>query len=208
MGASVKLRRRRYAAVSLDESRLALSIGDVCGKGLPAALLMSHLQASVRAFGASQALPEAVVASVNRALCRHGDLHRFVTLFYSVYDADTRLLRFCNAGHNPPVLVRRDGSIERLAAGGTVAGVFDEATFETGRVQLEAGDRLLLYTDGVTEARSPEGVEFGDDRLIAALRRTTALDAAGVVDRLFGDVLAFCGSRLEDDATVMALLAG
>ena len=193
-----------YDAVALDASHLALSIGDVCGKGLPAALLMTHLQASVRAFASPRSLPEAVVASVNRALCRHGDLHRFVTLFYGVYDAGSRVLRFCNAGHNPPLLAHQDGSIERLETGGTIAGVFEEAAYEAGQVQLRPGDRLVLFTDGVTEAGSPDGAEFGDDRLVAAVHATKALDAAGVVDRVFADVGAFCGAP-QDDATVVVL---
>jgi sigma-B regulation protein RsbU (phosphoserine phosphatase) len=193
-----------YDVVALDPSHLALSIGDVCGKGLPAALLMTHLQASVRAFASPQSLPEAVVGSVNRALCRHGDLHRFVTLFYSVYDAGSRVLRFCNAGHNPPVLARGDGSIERLDTGGTVAGVFEEAVYEAGEVRLRPGDRLILFTDGVTEAGDPDGEEFGDNRLVAAVRATKAAGAAGTVDRVFGDVNAFCGAP-HDDATVVVL---
>ena len=193
-----------YDAVALDASHLALSIGDVCGKGLPAAFLMAHLQASVRAFASPQTLPEAVVAAVNRALCRHGDLHRFVTLFYSVYDVESRVLRFCNAGHNPPVLARQDGSIERLATGGTIAGVFEEAVYEAGQVRLRPGDRLVLFTDGVTEAGSNHDAEFGDDRLVAAVHAANALDAAGIADRVFADVSACCGA-LQDDATVVVL---
>jgi serine phosphatase RsbU (regulator of sigma subunit) len=193
-----------YDTVALDASHLALTIGDVCGKGLPAALLMTHLQASVRAFASAQAPPETVVAAVNRALCRHGDLHRFVTLFYSVYDAESQVLRFCNAGHNPPVLAREDGSIERLLIGGAVVGMFEEAAYEAGQVELRAGDRLVLFTDGVTEASSPDGVEFGDEGLLAAVRATAALDAAGTVDRVFADVGAFCGVP-QDDATVVVL---
>ena len=193
-----------YDAVALDGSHLALSIGDVCGKGLPAAMLMAHLQASVRAFASPQAVPETVVTSVNRALCRHSDLHRFVTLFYGVYDASARVLRYCNAGHNPPVLAREDGSIERLATGGTVAGVFEDAAYESGQVRLGPGDRLVLFTDGVTEAGAPDGLEFGDDRLVAAVHATKALDAAATVERVFADVADFCGAS-HDDATALVL---
>ena len=193
-----------YDAVTLDASRLALSIGDVCGKGLPAALLMTHLQASVRAFASPQTPPEAVVTCVNEALCRHGDLRRFVTLFYSVYDAASDVLRFCNAGHNPPILARHDGSIVRLASGGAVAGMFEEAAYESGQVDFRPGDRLVLFTDGVTDAGSEDGAEFGDDRLVAAVKASRACSSAGVVDRVFADVSAHTGA-LHDDATLVVL---
>jgi phosphoserine phosphatase RsbU/P len=189
----------------LDDTHVAISIGDVCGKGLPAALVMSHLQASLRAFASPQASPQAVVTAINGALCRHGDLQRFVTLFYGVYDTESRVLSFSNAGHNPPVLLRRDGSIARLSTGGTVTGVFEEATYEAGAVRLVPGDRLVLFTDGVTEASSPERTEFGDDRLLETLRRAEGLDAEGVLDCVFADVRAFSRSSLQDDATAVVL---
>ena len=168
-----------YDAVTLDESHLALSIGDVCGKGLPAALLMSHFQASVRAFASPQASPEAVVTAVNRALCRHGDLHRFVTLFYSVYHVETRVLRFCNAGHNPPVLARQDSSIERLTAGGTMAGVFEEAVFEAGQVGLAGRPARALHRRrhrGRLSAMTRSSAMIGWCQPCTAQR----LDAAGI----------------------------
>ena len=99
-----------------------------------------------------------------------------------------RGLRFCNAGHNPPILLRHHGSIERLATGGTVPGAFEEAVYETGEARLEPGDRLVLFTDGVTEACSPRGAEFGDDRLVAAVRQPVTLDPEGMLDRLFREV--------------------
>jgi serine phosphatase RsbU (regulator of sigma subunit) len=131
-------------------------------------------------------------------------LHRFVTLFYSIYDAESQVLRFCNAGHNPPVLAREHGSIERLLTGGAVVGMFEDTAYEAGQVEPRAGDRLVLFTDGVTEASSPDGAEFGDDGLLAAVRATAALDAAGTVDRVFADIGAFCGVP-QDDATVVVL---
>ena len=133
-----------YDALRLTETHLAISIADVCGKGLPAALLMSNLLASLRAFAASERSPRDVVTSVNRALCRQKDLRRFVTLFYALYDSTTRVLTYTNAGHNPTLVIRKNGSCERLAIGGTVTGIFDEGTFDEGRVTLEPGDRLVL----------------------------------------------------------------
>jgi sigma-B regulation protein RsbU (phosphoserine phosphatase) len=194
-----------YDALRLTDTHLAISIADVCGKGLPAALLMSNLLASLRAFAASERSPREVVTSVNRALCRQKDLRRFVTLFYALYDSTTRVLSYTNAGHNPPLVLRRDGSCERLATGGTVTGIFDEGTFEEGRVTLDPGDRLVLYTDGITEARSAngDGDEFDDAGLLQTLARCRHLDAQSIVDAVFDDVGAFAGGRLQDDATAV-----
>jgi sigma-B regulation protein RsbU (phosphoserine phosphatase) len=192
-----------YDALRLTETHLAISIADVCGKGLPAALLMSNLLASLRAFAASERSPRDVVTSVNRALCRQKDLRRFVTLFYALYDSATRVLTYTNAGHNPPLVLRRAGSCERLAIGGTVTGIFDEGTFEEGRVTLEPGDRLVLYTDGITEARSAGGDEFEDEGLLRTLERCRRLDAQSMVDAVFTDVGTFAGGRLQDDATAV-----
>jgi sigma-B regulation protein RsbU (phosphoserine phosphatase) len=192
-----------YDALRLTETHLAISIADVCGKGLPAALLMSNLLASLRAFAASERSPRDVVTSVNRALCRQKDLRRFVTLFYALYDSATRVLTYTNAGHNPPLVLRQAGSCERLAIGGTVTGIFDEGTFEEGRVTLEPGDRLVLYTDGITEARSAGGDEFEDEGLLRTLERCRRLDAQSMVDAVFTDVGTFAGGRLQDDATAV-----
>jgi phosphoserine phosphatase RsbU/P len=197
-----------YDAIRLTDSRLAISIADVCGKGLPAALLMSNLLASLRAFATSERSPRDVVSSVNRALCRQKDLRRFVTLFYALYDSATRVLTYTNAGHNPPLVLRRNGSCERLASGGTVTGIFDEGTYEEGRVALDPGARLVLFTDGITEARSVDGDEFDDAGLLRTLDRCRHLDAQSMVDAIFDEVGAFAGGRLQDDATaVVAAIA-
>src|SRR5688572_1074074 len=111
-----------YDVLQLTPTRFAISVADVCGKGLAAALLMSNLQASVRAFAASDSTPAHLAANVNTALVRNGGLRRFVTFFYAVYDTATRELTFANAGHNPPMVVSADGAVHRLAAGGMVLG--------------------------------------------------------------------------------------
>jgi phosphoserine phosphatase RsbU/P len=192
-----------YDALRLTDAHLAISIADVCGKGLPAALLMSNLLASLRAFAAWERAPRDVVSSVNRALCRQKDLRRFVTLFYALYDSNTQVLSYTNAGHNPPFVLRADGSCERLASGGTVTGIFDESSYDEGRVRLEPGDRLVLFTDGITEARSLTGDEFDEGGLLRTVDRCRHLDAQSMVDAIFSDVGIFAGGRLQDDATVM-----
>ena len=191
-----------YDIIEASPTRVAVSIADVCGKGLPAALVMSHLQGSVRAFATLNPAPASVAANVNRALCRNTGLTRFVTFFYAVYDAVTRRMTFTNAGHNPPLLVHPDGSVHRLTPGGVVLGVFDDATFEQDTVYLLPGDRVVLFTDGITEAGDDEGEEFGDDRLIASIRRRSHLAVTDLVNGIFHDVSAF--APMTDDATVVA----
>ena len=192
-----------YDALQLSDTRLAVSVADVCGKGLPAALLMSNLLASLRAFASSERSPREVVSSTNRALCRQTDLRRFVTLFHGVYDSSTRLLTYTNAGHNPPVVARRDGTVERLTTGGMVTGIFEEASYAEGSIGLEPGDRLVLFTDGITEARSAAGAEFDEDGLLRTIERHRGADATSLVGAIFEQVASFTGGPLQDDATVV-----
>jgi sigma-B regulation protein RsbU (phosphoserine phosphatase) len=194
-----------YDAWRLDEDRVAISIADVCGKGLPAALVMANLQASVRAFGDPTSRPREVVASVNAGLAQHAGPLRFVTFFYAVYDAATHTLTFTNAGHNPPVVVRVDGSVTRLTAGGMVMGVMPNPEFEEGEIGLAPGDRVVLFTDGITEAEAAGGEPFDDERLVDAVVRRRCASASALVAGLFDDVAAFTGDAFQDDATVLAL---
>lgn len=194
-----------YDALRLTESHLAISIADVCGKGLPAALVMSNLLASLRAFAAPDRAPREVVASTNRALCRHKDLRRFVTLFYGVYNATSRVLSYTNAGHNPPLVLRADGSCERLTTGGVVTGIFDESPYEQAAVGLAPGDRVLLFTDGITEAQSPAGSEFDEAGLLRTAQRHRGRGAPALVSAIFDEVTTFAGGPLHDDATVVVM---
>lgn len=192
-----------YDVIALDGDRIGISIGDVAGKGLPAALVMSNLQASVRAFAGEGLPPASVAARTNRALRRNSGIERFVTFFYAVLDRLGGTLTYCNAGHNPPVLLRRDGTIERLDTGGTVLGVFDAAEYADGSVRMAPGDRLVLFTDGITEATGGDGDDFGDARLVERIVADRALPPQGLVDSLMSAVAAFAGDHLNDDATVM-----
>jgi phosphoserine phosphatase RsbU/P len=194
-----------YDVMPIGEHAVAVCIADVCGKGLPAALLMSNVQATTRAFMTPGVAPEDAVAAINRALCQHVALGRFVTLFVSIYDLRTRMLRFCNAGHNPPVVVHADGRIVRLSAGGLVAGAFETARYEGGAIELEPGDRVCLFTDGLPEACAPSGAEFGDTRLVDVVTATRALDADAIVDALFREVQATVSGPCQDDATAVVL---
>ena len=194
-----------YDAMSFSDTRAAISIGDVAGKGLPAALLMSNLQASIRAFATNDAPPSLLVERANRALCRHTPLDRFVTFFYGVIDTDGRTLHYTNAGHNFPILVRADGSIERLGTGGLVLGVAADARYEQDSVALQSGDRLVLFTDGITEAEARDGSDFGDDRLVATVLAHRDLSPWRMVDAIVDRVSDFTGGLFRDDATLLAV---
>jgi sigma-B regulation protein RsbU (phosphoserine phosphatase) len=194
-----------FDTIRFDESRLALSIADVVGKGIPAALLMSNLQAAVRAFASEAVDPQALCLQVNRILCGNIAEGRFISFFYCVLDAPAGTLTYTNAGHYLPVLVRADGSIERLGAGGPVLGVLPDAEYEQAQLTMNAGDRLLLFTDGITEARDAGDEEFGEERLIEAAIAHRACSAPALQARLADAVVAFTGGRLQDDATLIVL---
>jgi len=194
-----------YDVFPLGPNRLALCIADVCGKGLPAALLVSSLQATVRAFVDEQTPLDDAVARINRALCRQGAHGRFITLFLAVLDLREGAMRFCNAGHNPPILVRPDSTVSRLDAGGAVVGVFDRTTYDSGRTAIGPGDRLLLFTDGLVEAGALTAREYGDAHLVDTVVRHRTLDAGALLDHVFGDVHQWAGRRLDDDATALAI---
>jgi sigma-B regulation protein RsbU (phosphoserine phosphatase) len=194
-----------YDMLRFSNTRLGLSIADVAGKGLPAALLMANLQASVRAFGIDEARPEAVTRQVNQALCRHTPLDRFVTFFYATVDTSTHRLTCSNAGHNPPILVRADGSVWRPASDGMVLGVLEHNAYSQTEVPLQPGDRLVLFTDGITEAGSHESREFGDDRLVELVVANRHLPAAALLDSVFTEVSAFTRGVFADDATLIVM---
>jgi phosphoserine phosphatase RsbU/P len=197
-----------YDVFALDGGRLALCIGDVCGKGLPAALLASSLQATVRAVAEGGATAHEVVSRANRALCRQGTNGRFVTLFVAMLDPGDGAVAYCNGGHNAPILVRADGTVERLETGGMIVGVFERASYEPGRAMTRPGDRLLLFTDGLTEAGVGTNEEYGDSRLAGTIVRHRHLDPAALVERVFADVHQWAGCGLDDDATALALAVG
>jgi sigma-B regulation protein RsbU (phosphoserine phosphatase) len=196
-----------FDAIRFGDSRLALSIADVVGKGIPAALLMSNLQAAVRAFASEATEPHALCEQVNRILCGNIAEGRFISFFYCVLDATTGVLSYTNAGHYLPMLIRADGSVERLGEGGPVLGVICGAEYAQAHVALAPGDRVVLYTDGLTEARAEDDEEFGEERLMDAAVRHRACSAPALQARLTDAVAAFTGGRMQDDATLIVLAA-
>lgn len=196
-----------YDVLRFSHTRAGIAIADVIGKGLPAALLMSNLQAAIRAFATSGAPEREVISSVNRLLARNILPGKFVTCCYLTVDALAGRVTFANAGHNPPLLLKRDGRVEQLGATGVVLGVFPDAVYEAQSTDLASGDLLVCYTDGITEATSPSGEEFGEARLIEAARAAEP-DAAAVVEGITGAVAAWTGGATQDDATLIVVRRG
>jgi phosphoserine phosphatase RsbU/P len=189
--------------IPLGENRLGIAVGDVAGKGVAAALVMSNLHAAVRAVAPEETAPERLLQRINRTVRGNVPDNRFITLFYSVLEG--RRLRYSNAGHPAPVLVRADGTVSRLEAGGAVLGVFADWAYEAAEVELRAGDRLVLFSDGVVEAENAAGAEFGEDRLVAVVREHRTEKAATLKQRLMEVVSRFACGSLQDDATLVVL---
>ena len=184
---------------------LGVSIADIAGKGLPAALLMSNLQAAVRAFAQATTPPSTICGSVNRLLCRNMASGRFATFCYARVEPRAGRIVYSNAGHNPPLLLRADGGVSQLSQGGMVLGIFPENAYEQAELPLAPGDRLIFYTDGITEARNPEGDEYGDERLLAAAVAVRARPPEEMKNVLLEEVNAFTGGQFEDDATLIVV---
>lgn len=196
-----------FDVIALGENRLGLCIADVAGKGIPAALLMSNLQAAVRGLSSPSVTPDHLCNSLNSLVWKNTHTDRFITLFYAQLDGPARRLRYANAGHNAPIVMHADGSHERLRDGGGVLGVFEEQNFDLGAVDLAPGDRLVLFTDGVTEASNREDEEFGEQRLLALLEQQRKLSADAIKEKIAAAISEFSGGHLNDDATLLVLAA-
>ncbi len=195
--------------ISLEDGRVLLAIGDVTGKGMPASLLMSNLQASLRMLVPMDMPLAEATAHINRVICDNTGFDKFITYFHAIYSPTERSLAYVNAGHNPPMLIRADGSMEELKTGGLLLGVMRGMPYECGTVVLEEGDVLAMFTDGVTEAMSPEGEEFEEPRLEAVLRDNRHLDADGVLSAVRSAIIDWTGSAtaLSDDLTMLVVKA-
>jgi sigma-B regulation protein RsbU (phosphoserine phosphatase) len=235
-----------YDYIEVVPGLIVFTLGDVSGKGISAALVMSNLQASLRAqttilserlklservaltsaasagvVGGDEtdaALPcgvtgidtdcavEQIAASINDQLCRSTDSNRFATVFLALYDDRTRTLRYTNAGHNPPLVVRASGAVEKLDVGGTVLGAFEWARYEEAAVTLKAGDLLLVFSDGISEAQNDAGEEYGDERLAQFAITNRHLDTDDLRAAVFDEIDAWTGGRERDDDQTVVIL--
>jgi len=195
-----------YDFIPLEGERsIGLAIGDIAGKGIPAALLMAGLQAALRgqALSGSRDLSR-LMTNINKLIFESSPANRYATFFYGEYRDGT--LNYVNAGHNAPILLRRDGGVERLEAGGPVIGLMDFAVFTEASVTVRPGDVVLGFTDGVSECMNPRDEEWGEDKLIALLRESRAAAAADLLGRIMTDADAFAsGAKQHDDMTLIVM---
>jgi serine phosphatase RsbU (regulator of sigma subunit)/pSer/pThr/pTyr-binding forkhead associated (FHA) protein len=194
-----------YYDYALEDGRLLMALGDVAGKGMGAALIMAVLRATVRAFWAGADLAEAVVR-INRTVCQNVPDNKYVTFFLAALDPPSGRLSYVNAGHNPPLLVRANGEVETLPAGGIVLGMFPDQGYTQGTAEVRPGDTLVVYSDGVTETFDPEGREFGEAGLVEITRRGRGLDASALQDEILREIDRFArGGKATDDRTLIVL---
>jgi sigma-B regulation protein RsbU (phosphoserine phosphatase) len=192
-----------YDFLALSSGRLGLVIGDVSGKGVPAALLMASLQASVRGQAEGVASVAALMANVNRLVCDASPENRYATFFYAQFDPATRRLAYSNGGHNPPIVLR-GSDVLRLETGGPPVGLFRFSQYAQDEIALEPGDLLILFTDGVSEAENPAEEEWGEDALVAAARTCNGLPPVESIARIMRAADNFAaGAPQHDDMTLV-----
>jgi sigma-B regulation protein RsbU (phosphoserine phosphatase) len=194
-----------FDVIKLSETCLAVCIADVVGKSVSAALLMANVQATVRAFASETASPQWLCTRVNGVLANNIARDKFVTFFYGVLDSRQHTFTYTNAGHLPPIVFHETGKVKRLDIGGAVLGVFPDWKYQEDTLQLTPGDCLLLFTDGIIEAATPEGDEFGEERLISAVRSDGTHRPAQLTVHLLNQAKQFCNSSMADDATLMVI---
>jgi serine phosphatase RsbU (regulator of sigma subunit) len=188
------------------DGRVIVTIGDVAGKGSPAALLMALLLAVLRTLVDERLEARALMERLNTQICRHTPGSRFITLFYGVYTPSTGALTYVNAGQNPPLLRRADGTVERLGATGVALGMFEASTYQSMDTAVGHGDMLLMYSDGITEAENPSGLPFEESGLEAFVAAHGGDAPAALAPAILRAVESYAnGSRFTDDLTILIL---
>ena len=196
-----------FDVMKAARNKIAICIADVVGKGVSAALLMANVQAAVRAFAPDADGPARVCTRINSVLCGNIAHDKFVTCFYGLLDGATGALTYCNAGHLPPILMHNSGPSTPLNIGGVVLGFSTDAEYNEATIRIERGDRVALFTDGITEASNATGDEYGDNRIEAILRMPLYATAAALADRVITDASRFCGGQFNDDVTIIVIAA-
>jgi sigma-B regulation protein RsbU (phosphoserine phosphatase) len=193
-----------YDIFELESGEIGIVLGDVSGKGVPAALLVSVLQGAIRSAIAQK--HEYACEQINRMLCDRTACERFATLFWGVFNPVTGRLRYVNAGHNPPLLLRAGTSIVRLEEGGPALGLLPHARYKAGEIQVTAADTLVLYSDGINEALNARGEEFGDERIAQLVTDASGSAPGELCDRIMARLMRFASSTAPaDDRTLLVV---
>lgn len=195
-----------YDIIPLSDTEFGITIADVSGKGAGAALLMSNLQASLHALKPSRENLSQMIAQINDLIHRNTDLDKFITFFYGILDITTHEFVYCNAGHNPPILIRANHQVEELSTGGLVLGMMPNVIYETGSVQMNRFDVLSMFTDGITETIDIEDEEFGEQRLVEVLLKNTNASAKNILDAIIDQTNQFKGDMPQYDDMTMILM--
>lgn len=192
-----------YDVIRIGERCSAICIADVMGKGLGAALLMSNLQAAVRMLAAQVSGTRELCNRVNEVISANSVPGKFITFFYCVVDLEQKRISYTNAGHNWPILVRVNGDCERLSTEDVVLGTVRQWNYHQQEVELRSGDRLVLFTDGITESSNPAGVEFGEEQLLNLVSQNVQLPADELKELILTSASDHSGGILTDDATLI-----
>lgn len=193
-----------YDFLKFPDGRVGMLVGDVAGKGMPASLLMSSLQARVHVLFEDGDNLAQKISRLNKSTCANCPENRFITFFMTVLDPHTGELVYTNAGHNPPLIVRASGEFEALGGGGMILGILPMATYQESQARMEIGDALVLFSDGITEAPNPEGEEFGEQRLAALVASVRKEPSVDIIEEIHKAVNTFTqGAPAADDITVV-----
>lgn len=195
-----------YDVLPQADGNIVITLGDVAGKGSPAALLMALLLAALRTLVEERLAPGALVARLNIQICRHSPASRFITLVYGVYNPMSGRLTYVNAGQNPPLIRRRDGRFEKLVGTGIALGLFEHSTYEAAETVLAPGDMIVLYSDGITEAEDPAGQPFEETGLELVIERSAGKPASAVAADVLAAVQRHANrTRFADDLTILVV---
>ena len=192
--------------IPTDDNRMAVCLGDVSGKGLPASLLMANVQATLRGQTLLNVSPKVCIQRANKLLYLSTSPEKFVTLFYAILDPKLHRLSFSNAGHDNPFLLAADGRVQRLRTGGVVLSILEDFPYEEETVSLDPGDTLVVYSDGITEATNPSEVQFGEERLAKVIQDHQQESASGLVECIIKEANAFAAGKAQaDDMTLLVV---
>jgi sigma-B regulation protein RsbU (phosphoserine phosphatase) len=194
-----------YDFINLTESDLGISLADVCGHGFPAALLMSNIQATFRIIASHNHSPKEVCDHLNSIMNNYTMPEKFTSFFYGVLNAEKKKFIYTNAGHPPPIILRSTGEIIHLSSGGLLLGVHPDSSYEQSTIQLEKGDILLLYTDGLLETRNIIGEEFGENRMIDFCKKNIHLSAKNFSENILSSLDKFSNNNIDDDISLIVV---